>query len=325
MERKPIKVSGGGVNGIRFKNDVINNSITQLAPDHPDINSPIRELLQGLRRKYPKDDAIIKLSEVFGVEPEPERTWKDLSQAFHLAFVNDKVVNTILAVDTDVAVHERETAEWRQYGFDALRVDTMTEAISLLARRDDFISVAINEDTIPEFMLQLHIMRDVTDLPIFVITSNYTIDKSLKAMSYGVDVYDDFNAYSKNNVLGALSLLKTQNKWVKRPTKTLKVLTGGGIILSPLRRSVFIKDIPVFLAKKEFDILQYLMANSERVVTHARLMRKVWGDRYKSKDMTVLWRTVDRLRRKLFEVSPENEYLEIERGVGYRFSASATR
>jgi DNA-binding response OmpR family regulator len=228
-------------------------------------------------------------------------------------------MNIILAVDKDSAVHERKTAEWEKYGIDALRVDTMNEAICLLAHRDDFLFVAINEDTIPDFMPKLRIMREVTGLPVFVITSNYTIEKKLKAMYCGADVYDHFNAYVKNSVIGALEMLRAQNRVPARLPEPLRVLTGGGIILSPLRRNVFIKDIEVFLTRKEFDVLHCLMANNGDTVTHARLMKKVWGDITEWEDTDVLRLTVDRLRRKLSEISPAKEYIEIERGAGYRF------
>jgi len=235
-------------------------------------------------------------------------------------------MNTILAVDKDAIVHERETAEWENYGISALRADTMSEAINMLAHRDDFLFIAINEDTIPDFMSQLRIMRDATNLSIFVITSNYSIDKKIRAMDCGADVYDHFNAYIKNNIIDALALLKAKKSRPKRQPKQLRVLTGGGIILSPLHRSVFINDIKVSLTKKEFDILQCLMADNERVVSHSRLIRKVWGHKVELKETVVLWKTVDRLRSKLSKVSQStNEYIEIERGVGYRFSASQKR
>ena len=235
--------------------------------------------------------------------------------------MKDKKLNTILAVDKDSSVHERESTEWVKYGINAFRVDTMTEAINLLVYKNDFLFVAINEDTIPNFLMQLRIMRDITALPIFVITSNYTIEKNFKAMSCGADLYDHFNAYIKTNVLDALAFLKTQNRWAKHPAKPLPVITRGDIILSRLRKNVFIKDINVSLTKIEFEILHCLMANSECIVTHERLVRKVWGDKRELKTPTVLWRIIDRLRKKLSEVSPSNEYIEVERGVGYRFLA----
>ena len=236
--------------------------------------------------------------------------------------MRDEGTNTILAVDKDATVHDRETAEWTKHGIDALRFDTMTEAIIILTHRDDFLFVAINEDTIPDFISQIRIMRGVTNLPIFVITSNYTIDKKLIAMNNGADVYDHFDAYIKKNVIVALTMLKAQKKWPKRLPKSLRTLTDGDMVISPLQRSAFIKDVKIPLTKKEFDIVQCLMSNDGNIVTHARLIRKVWGDKYNLSDTVLLYPTIDRLRRKLSEISPTTEYIEIERGIGYKFSVS---
>jgi len=129
------------------------------------------------------------------------------------------MVNTILAVDKDAAVHNRESTEWLLHGINALRVNTMIEAIDLLTRGNDFLFIAINEDTIPDFMEKLPVMRETTLLPIFVITSNYTIEKKVKAMYAGADVYDHFSSYAKKDVLGALASLTAQNRLAKRTPK----------------------------------------------------------------------------------------------------------
>ena len=225
----------------------------------------------------------------------------------------------ILAVDTNVAVHEEQTEEWAKYGIGTQRVNTMNDAINRLVKGDEFLFIVINEDTITDFMKQLPVMRDATEFPIFVVTSTYTIDKKIKAMSLGADVYDPFVSYTKQTVLLALETLKAQNRWAKRPQKQVVVLTGGDIVLSQLRRKVFVKDTEISMAKKEFDILRYLMANGGCVVEHRLLMEEIWGKDYNEKDTDILWRTVNRIRTKLSKICPDNEYIRIERGVGYVF------
>ena len=229
------------------------------------------------------------------------------------------MLNIVLAVDKDAAVHKRETSAWEKYGIGSFRVETMSGAIKLLARRNDFLFIVINEDTIPDFMFQLCIMRDTTSLPIFVITSSYTIEKKVNAMGCGADVYDSFDTYAKDSVISALALLKTQSRRAKRPQKPFRILTCGDIILSPLRRNVFINDTEVPLTKKEFDVLQFLMANHDQVVTREKLLREIWGDKHYLKETDVLARTVDSLCGKLFEISRGNKYIEVEHGAGYRF------
>jgi DNA-binding response OmpR family regulator len=225
----------------------------------------------------------------------------------------------ILAVDTNLAVHEEQTEEWAKYGIGAQRVNTMNDAVTLLAKGDEFLFVVINEDTVRDFMKQLPILRDATDLPIFIVTSTHTIDKKIKALRLGADVYDPFVSYTKQTVLLALETLKAQNRRAGRPQKQLGILTGGDIILSQMRRKVFVKDTEVGLAKKEFDILRYLMENSGCVVEHRQLMEEIWGKDYNEKDTDILWRTINRIRTKLSRICPDNAYIRIERGVGYVF------
>jgi len=89
----------------------------------------------------------------------------------------------IIAVDTNIAVHEEQTKEWAKYGVGTQRVNTMSDAINRLVKGYEFLCIAINEDTICDFMKLLPIMRDATDTPIFIVTSTYTIDKKIKAMN----------------------------------------------------------------------------------------------------------------------------------------------
>jgi DNA-binding response OmpR family regulator len=224
-----------------------------------------------------------------------------------------------LAVDKDVIVHEQQTAEWAKLGIDTMRVDTMHEAIARLVRGDEFLFIAINEDTIPDYIKQIPIMRDVTDKSIFVITSSYTNQKKIAAISLGVDVYDPFNDYAKDNVLGALELLRLQNKWSNRSHIMLPLLVSSDVILSRSRQCVFVKDIEVSLTKKEFDILEYLMSNKGQFLTHTQILRKVWGDEYEGASHDVIWNSIKRLRAKLNVSRDSFDYIESRREVGYRF------
>ena len=243
----------------------------------------------------------------------------DLSAETESESGEDKYMEGILAIDKDLAVHEKAVAQWAKHGISIKRVETMHEAIRQLKQSDNYLFVGINEDTVPDFMSMLPLMRDVTDIPIFVMSSSYTIDKNVRAMSLGADVYDNFYANSEHNVLMGLEVLKAQSRWAKRAHKKLEVYVYGDVILSKRRRKVYVNDFEVSLGRKEFDILQFLMANYGCVVEHKRLLQEIRGENYSEKDTDVLWRTVNRLRVKLSEKYPAREYIKIERGVGYVF------
>lgn len=227
-------------------------------------------------------------------------------------------MNRILAVETNLELNEQIAAEWANHNVKIRRVETMNKAIDLLSCDDEYLFIAINEDSVPDYLSQLPTMREVTDTPIFVITSNFTIEKKIKALNGGADVYDPFDPEIKQNVLGAFELLKKlQNRRTKQP-KPLQVLTGGEIILSKSSRTVCIKNQQVSLTKKEFEILQLLMEQSGCVVTHKQILQKIWGNEYDESNTDILWRTMNRLRGKLSKHTA-NKYIKIERGVGYMF------
>jgi DNA-binding response OmpR family regulator len=194
----------------------------------------------------------------------------------------------------------------------------MHEAIERLTRGGVFLFVAINEDMIPGYTRQLPVMRDTTETPIFVITSSYTREKSVTAMSLGANVYNPFAGVTSENVHAALDILKQQRDGEKS-AKPPPVLFGGDIVLSSLRRVAFVNDTPVELTKTEFDILRYLMANRGIVLTHSQILWKIRGDDYMENGQRFVWRALSRLRIKLAEVAPEHEYIKAEYGVGYKF------
>ncbi|MDR1001424.1 MAG: response regulator transcription factor [Clostridiales bacterium] len=229
-------------------------------------------------------------------------------------------MNTILAVDKDINVHEQMTAEWEKYGIRTQRASTMSEAISLLANGEKYIYIIINEDSIPDFLSQIQIMRNITDTPIFAITSNCSVEKEIKALQKGVDSYNPFGKSHKETAISIIELLKATHRWSSRCHESLPVLTGGKIVLSPSQRVVFVEDTKVPLTKNEFEVLHYLMVNRGNLVPHTRLLKAIWGDDYGACDTPVLWQTIDRLRKKLSQISSADKHIIVERSIGYMFS-----
>lgn len=233
-------------------------------------------------------------------------------------------MKTILAVDPDVRIHKQQTAEWAKYGVGTRRAHTVHDAIVLLTGSESYLFIAINEDTMPDFVSRLPLMRDATDFPIFVFTSDYAIDKKLTAMSLGADVYDHFSYYAKDNVLSSLAILQAQRRWAQRPARKLPLIVCGDIILSPSRRKVLVRDTEVTLTTKEFDILRYFMANPDIVLTYRQIYRRIWGCGYDEEEHHLVWYHISLLRQSLEKALGENDYITTVRDIGYRFKAPST-
>ena len=84
MSRKLTKGFDDGFGVKSPQNNMLNNLTGDLRQDHIDNNSA-NELVNELRRKYPKDVAIIKLSKALGLEPKQKRNKKNIACGNHRA------------------------------------------------------------------------------------------------------------------------------------------------------------------------------------------------------------------------------------------------
>jgi two-component system, OmpR family, response regulator RegX3 len=95
------------------------------------------------------------------------------------------------------------------------------------------------------------------------------------------------------------------------------VLESGPVRMDVERHVVSVNGAPITLPLKEFDLLEYLMRNSGRVLTRGQLIDRVWGADYVG-DTKTLDVHVKRLRSKI-ESDPANPiHLVTVRGLGYK-------
>ena len=96
-----------------------------------------------------------------------------------------------------------------------------------------------------------------------------------------------------------------------------EVFTVGGLVVDPAARDATLDGRRLDLSRREFDLLAYLAARSNRVVTKRQLLADIWQQPYGGSDKTVdvhlSW-----LRRKLGETAAAPRYLRTTRGVGVR-------
>ena len=94
--------------------------------------------------------------------------------------------------------------------------------------------------------------------------------------------------------------------------------TNSKLVINRERFLVHLNGIELNLPKKEFELLEFLVRNSGRVLTRAQLIDRVWGSDYFG-DTKTLDVHVKRLRAKI-ETDPANPvYIQTIRGLGYKF------
>lgn len=95
-------------------------------------------------------------------------------------------------------------------------------------------------------------------------------------------------------------------------------LTADGLRIDPARRRVFIKNQPVELTAREFDLLWHFATHPGRVFSRVQLLDTVWGYSHEGYEHTVNTH-INRLRGKIETDPAKPEFIQTVWGVGYRF------
>ena len=98
-----------------------------------------------------------------------------------------------------------------------------------------------------------------------------------------------------------------------------KAIRLGPIVLEPESRRVSKAGKPLSLTAREFDLLAYLMANAERVVSRQRLLNSVWE--YGYDPGTKIVDVYVRYLRKKIDDEGAPSLIQTVRGIGYMFTA----
>lgn len=164
-------------------------------------------------------------------------------------------------------------------------------------------------------------IRGFSNVPIIMLTARGEDTDKIIGFEYGADDYvtKPFNILELKARVRALLRRSARN--VKEEEKPSQVLKVGHISLDSVSRSVVRMNEPVELTAKEFNLMELLMQNPERVYSRESLLNLVWGFDYLGDDRTVDVH-IRRLREKL-ELEPANPtYLRTKWGVGYYLSRS---
>ena len=140
------------------------------------------------------------------------------------------------------------------------------------------------------------------------------IDKVL-GLELGADDYVT-KPYSKSELIARIRAVLRRG--VEAKDSSDLVLEVGPIRMDLEHHSVSVDGQRIAMPLKEFELLEYLMSNTGRVLTRAQLMDRIWGHNYVG-DGKTLDVHVKRVRSKI-EADPANPLLlTTVRGLGYRF------
>lgn len=156
-------------------------------------------------------------------------------------------------------------------------------------------------------------IREDSDVPIIMVTARTQEYDKIKGFDLGVDDYVS-KPFSPRVLVKRIQAVLRRSMGLKSEDKTDQVLTVGALRVNPVSRECHVGDKPVNLARKEFDLLLFIMRHPNQVFNREQLLDQVWGDLY------VDDRTVDTHVKQLREkIGACRGMIQTVWGVGYKF------
>ena len=159
-------------------------------------------------------------------------------------------------------------------------------------------------------------IREFSDIPIILLTAKTDDMDKLMGFDFGADDYltKPFNILELKARIRAL--LRRSGRSDKKATSN--ELSIGTITLDLDGRNAYKNGTLADLTAKEFDVIEFLMSNPNRVYSRESLLDTIWAYEYRS-DIRTVDVHIRRLREKLEEEPAEPKYIMTKWGVGYYF------
>ena len=159
------------------------------------------------------------------------------------------------------------------------------------------------------------IIRAESQVPIIMVTAKDTEIDKVVGLEIGADDYVT-KPYSTRELLARM---KAVLRRVAEPqTPELGVLRAGPVEMDLERHTVSVNGEKIQMPLKEFELLELLMENVNRVLTRGQIIDRVWGSNYFG-DTKTLDVHVKRVRSKIEEDPSRPRHLLTVRGLGYKF------
>ena len=223
----------------------------------------------------------------------------------------------ILVVDDEELLVKGIRFNLQNEGYQVVTGSNGREAIELA--HDPEVRLIVLDVMMPEIdgMEACRRIREFSDVPVIMLTARTLDMDKLMGFEHGADDY----LTKPFNILE----LKARIKALLRRSGALETkknrITVGELTIDTQERNVYKDGRPAELTAREFDVVELLIRNPNRVYSRENLLDLVWGyDEYRS-DIRTVDVHIRRIREKLETNPAEPKYFMTKWGVGYYFKA----
>lgn len=232
-------------------------------------------------------------------------------------------MNKVLIIDDDKELCALMKKCIEQEKLSAVTVYNGIEGVRLIDENKDSYSLIILDVMLPDidgFQI-LQKIRDTSNIPVLMLTAKSSEEDKVFGLRLGADDYLT-KPFGINELLARVNSLIRRYTTLNPFTADIDSISLKDMVIDKLNRTVTVKDIPVLLTGKEFDLLLFLASNKGRVFTKKQIYSQVWEEEYAFDDSNIM-SFISKLRKKI-EPDPDHPfYILTVRGVGYRFNNEA--
>lgn len=158
-------------------------------------------------------------------------------------------------------------------------------------------------------------IREFSDMPVVMLTAKSEDMDKILGLEYGADDY----ITKPFNILEVKARIKAiMRRTSKKRSVPANIIKKGELLIDCDSRTVRTGDRVVNLTAKEYDVLELLAKNPNKVYSREHLMGIIWGREYPG-DVRTVDVHIRRLREKIEETPSEPKYVLTKWGVGYYF------
>jgi two-component system KDP operon response regulator KdpE len=238
----------------------------------------------------------------------------DLNGAARLAMSQAR---TVLIIDDEIQMRRTLGAALRGQSYEVIEAATGTDGLLKIASRTP--RIVLLDLGLPDMdgIEVARRIREQSDVPIIVISVRGDEKNQVLALDSGANDY-----ITKPVREGAfLARVRAVLRSTDPSRRESAAFVVGGLRIDPAQKRAWVRGVEVALTPTEFRLLNVLMQEAGRVVTHQQLLRQVWGPTH-AREIQYLRVYMKQLREKIEREPARPEFLVTSPGVGYRLKVT---
>ncbi|MEP7137548.1 MAG: response regulator transcription factor [Chloroflexota bacterium] len=224
---------------------------------------------------------------------------------------------SILVVEDEASIAEVVSLYLKRAGYTVQIAADGRQALNILEKQiPDFVILDLMLPEVDGLALTRW-LRDRSDVPIIMLTARRAEIDRIAGLEMGADDYV-VKPFSPQELVSRVRAVMRRLGREQAEVENERSLSFPNLSIEPKSRVVMVKESPIELTAKEFDMLYLLARHPKQVFTREQLLERVWGGAQYIDPGTVTVH-VRRLREKIEDDASKPMRLLTVWGVGYKF------